>query len=138
MKDIKIKIQMEQQDSLGEKNNVDFTTEAKLYIKNDGIYIIYKETELTGMEDTTTTIKIQNNKVAIKRFGKNNSNMIFEKDKEYISRYQISQGFLNMNIFTRELRINTENIEKLNLYIEYDLNLTNLFEGYNKLTLSII
>ena len=72
--DVKINIRTNQYDDNGYVDTINLDTIANLYNKNNDIYIVYKE-EIEGLK-TTTTIKISDNEVSIKRFGNTNSNMI--------------------------------------------------------------
>ncbi|MDF2533142.1 MAG: hypothetical protein K0Q65_2723, partial [Clostridia bacterium] len=50
-----------QTDHSGEKNEIEFFVEGTYTEKGDSIYITYKESALSGMEGTTTTLKILSN-----------------------------------------------------------------------------
>ena len=47
------------QENDGEKDKIELITEGSMYKKGDSYYITYKESQLTGMEGTTTTVKVQ-------------------------------------------------------------------------------
>ena len=70
------------QNNDGEKDKIELITEGSMYKKGDAYYITYKESELTGMDGTTTTVKVQDKKVTILRFGTNNTQLIFEKGRK--------------------------------------------------------
>ena len=78
--EVKINIHTIQYNEYGEKNDIIAKATGTLHEKRDNIYVIYKEKE-EGKE-TTTSIKIENDKVTIKRFGeitKKNPNVIYQK-----------------------------------------------------------
>ncbi|HSQ33618.1 MAG TPA: DUF1934 domain-containing protein [Peptostreptococcaceae bacterium] len=137
MEKIMIKIKSEQINEYGEKDTMEFISEGKLYTKNNNIYLTYEESEITGMENTTTTIKIQNNEVVIKRFGKNNSTMVFDKYKKYISKYETAQGNFNMEIITGDINIDIKEENKIKIYINYQIRIDGLFEGNNTININV-
>lgn len=137
MEKIMIKIKSEQINEYGEKDTMEFISEGKLYTKNNNIYLTYEESEITGMENTTTTIKIQNNEVVIKRFGKNNSTMVFDKDKKYISKYETSQGNFNMEIITTDINIDIKEENIIKIYINYQIRIDGLFEAKNTININV-
>ena len=73
MKDIMLKIVGKQvmKDGKGdsEEQVMEFMTEGQLYERNGSTYLMYKETELSGMEGCTTSLKISGDTVRMKRFG---------------------------------------------------------------------
>jgi uncharacterized beta-barrel protein YwiB (DUF1934 family) len=137
MKKVIVKIKSEQINENGEKDLMEFISEGKLYNKNNNIYITYEESEITGMENTTTTIKVQNDEVTIKRFGKNNSTMVFGKNKKHIVKYETTQGIFNMEIITNDINININEENKIDIYINYKIKIDGLFEGKNTISISV-
>ncbi|MCI5892931.1 MAG: DUF1934 domain-containing protein [Clostridiales bacterium] len=59
----------------GENEAIELDTMGKYAIRNNKIYIIYKESEMTGYEDTTTTIKVTDGNVSVSRSGRYTSKM---------------------------------------------------------------
>lgn len=59
----------------GENETIELDTMGKYAVRNKKIYIIYKESEMTGYEDTTTTIKVAEGSVSVSRSGKYPSKM---------------------------------------------------------------
>ncbi|NLP46002.1 MAG: DUF1934 domain-containing protein [Epulopiscium sp.] len=98
------------------------------YQKNDKFYITYKESELTGMEGTTTTIKVEKNAVSILRFGKNNATMIFEMGKKHTSHYDTPHGSFMIAMSTKEMNIDL-NQDGGSIYVKYALELDHMAIG---------
>lgn len=61
----------------GEGETIELDTRGKYAIRNNKIYIIYKESELTGYENTTTTIKVTDGSVSVSRSGRYPSKMSY-------------------------------------------------------------
>ncbi len=53
----------------GNEESIELTTAGRLYRKNGNYYIIYKESELTGMEGVTTTLKVEDKRITLMRNG---------------------------------------------------------------------
>lgn len=77
--------------------------------KKDNQYIVkYDETELSGMEGTTTTIIIRDNSFSLNREGSTETQMDFENNKESAILYKTPYGIINMKVFTQEVNINID------------------------------
>ena len=50
MKDIMLKIIGKQVTSESEEEQLEFVTEGKYYVKGDSVYLLYDESEFSGME----------------------------------------------------------------------------------------
>ena len=117
-------------------SNMSFATEGTIYKKESSIYITYVESEVTGMEGTTTTIKIKDDIVTIMRFGAISSQLVFEKNKQHISYYETKQGSFSIGVTAKKLDIDIdENGGSINA--EYVIQLNNSDIGKNKFHLNI-
>lgn len=123
-----------------EENKIELTTEGTFYKKNDNSYIVYDESELSGMEGATTTLKIEdNNKVHMKRFGTSSADFKFEKNRNYETTYMTIHGVLTINVFTKTLGIQIdEETGKGSIKISYDLKITGGIETFNTLEVELM
>ncbi|MGL5749574.1 MAG: DUF1934 domain-containing protein, partial [Paraclostridium sp.] len=117
MLNVDVSVKTKQVDKLGNKDYIEMVSFGSLYEKKDHMYVIYKE-ELGNKEEVTTTIKIFEDEVSIKRFGNLNSNMVFNCNKPYVSRYHTAQGIFEIQINTNKLDI-TKNKNDLDINIGY-------------------
>ena len=69
MKEITLEITGRQQYEGVEEDQMEFVTDGKLYIRNGVVYIIYDETEVSGMEGCKTTIRLGESSVKMRRTG---------------------------------------------------------------------
>lgn len=137
-KDVVIKIKTSQVDLKGASDDMELVTKGEFYTKDDSMYIVYQETELSGMEGTTTMLKISDDLLVMKRYGSNTSKMVFEKGKRFKTRYRTSQGDLSMEILTNYVDISmNEDNSKIDIDLVYDINIAGIFEGKNKMNISI-
>ena len=70
------------------------------------VLLEYQETELTGMEGTTTTFDVNGSKVTLTRTGTVNSQMVFEEGRQHTSLYETPFGEVTVDIQTSRLRHN--------------------------------
>ena len=85
-------------------DSTELMTEGVMEVLENGFRITYEESELTGMEGTTTTFDVQGRRVILSRTGKVNSQMVFEEGKQHTSMYETPFGELAVDIQTSTLR----------------------------------
>lgn len=86
-------------------NDTELMTEGVMTIADDGeIVLSYQETELTGMEGTTTRFTIRGDVVILDRIGAVTSQMIFQLGMPHSSIYHTPWGDLLVDISTSQLR----------------------------------
>ena len=86
MKEIMIRIKGRQANDETGEDFMEFVTEAKLYKRGEAIYLIYEESELSGVPGCKTRLKLKDGEVQMKRFGAGagaGSEIRFEKGKRY-------------------------------------------------------
>ena len=102
----------------------------------DGFKAIYEETEISGMEGTTTILTIKENQVILEREGTTSTKMIFKEDEDSIVLYNTPYGMLEIAISTNNLDVKIdEDNEKLD--IEYEMSVYGQPPFNTKLSLSI-
>ena len=138
MKDVILKIKGTQMPSGEEEDVIELITEGKVYNKDNAKYLVYEESELSGMEGCTTTLKITDEKMEMKRFGRASSQLIFEKGKRHVTNYNTPYGNFRMEILTKKLDLLIDDNEKGTISLEYRMSLQGLSEGSNKLDIEIM
>lgn len=81
-------------------------TDGAMTLTADGLLLSYQETELTGMEGTTTTFEVKGPRVILTRSGTVNSQMVFEEGRRHTSLYETPFGELPVDIRTSALKHN--------------------------------
>ena len=85
-------------------DTVELTTEGRMTIADDGeIALEYRETELTGMDGTTTRFTIRDDTVTLCRTGSINNEMRFHVGYPHMSLYETPMGALTVEIVTEKL-----------------------------------
>jgi uncharacterized beta-barrel protein YwiB (DUF1934 family) len=110
-----------QTEKSGEKSEIEFFAEGSYIEKNGIIYITYKETELSGMEGTTTTLKIAEKSLSIMRFGTHNSKLEFRQGEQTLTNYHTPYGNIEIIIDTHLLDMNLQLEGKSTIYLKYSL-----------------
>ena len=138
MNSVKLKIKGTQIRPDGEKDTIELVTEGKCYEKNNCTFLVYDESEISGMEGSTTTLKIEEKKIMMKRFGANESKLIFEKDVKHVSVYQTIYGNMDMEVTTSHIDIKKDQkgLKKINL--SYKLCVCGNEDIKNKLCVEVI
>ena len=117
-------------------NDIELVTEGKYYKKGDHYYVTYKETEMTGMEGVTTTLKIGNGKIVLMRFGESNSQLIFEKGQKHVNYYETAYGAFTVGVFSNQVNIDI-NDSGGEVFVDYLLEINNMATSMNDFNLQI-
>ena len=131
--EVKVNIHTIQYNEYGERNDIKVNSIGTLYEKKDNTYVIYKEIE-DGRE-TTTSIKIESDKVTIKRFGEINSTMIFRENHTINSNYATPQGMFVVETKTTKLNIDAK--EDITINVNYNIEIKDMFRGCNEIKINI-
>lgn len=115
---------------------IELVTQGQYYKRNSKYYVTYKETELTGMEGTTTTLKIDGEKVTMMRFGGNNTQLIFEKGQKHLCGYETPYGAFTVGVYSNEVDVHVDD-NGGELSANYQIEIDNLIAGTNDFYMSI-
>ncbi|RCX17852.1 uncharacterized beta-barrel protein YwiB (DUF1934 family) [Anaerobacterium chartisolvens] len=111
-------------------NHVELVTEGRYYKKADTYYAVYKESEVTGMEGTTTTLKISDRSVTLMRFGTVNTQFIFEQGQKHMSYYDTVNGAFTIGIFTNEVDVSVDD-DGGQIKVDYEIEIDGQKSGIN-------
>ena len=142
MKDIMLKIVGRQvsNDGTGSSDEqvMEFVTEGQLYERNGSTYLLYKETEMSGLEGCTTSLKVKGDTVRMKRYGAVlpiDTVMEFQKGKRYEGLYETPYGSFEMEILTNSV---DNRLDEGVLDIDYAISLKGLAETHSRLNITIL
>ncbi len=113
-----------------------FVTEGSFYKEEDNYYISYDESNLTGMEGTTTTFKIEPNSVTLIRFGSVSSLMVFEKGRRHVSEYNTEHGTFEIGIMAQNLSVDLDDLGG-HINVEYVIEVNNQVASYTTFDLKV-
>lgn len=141
MKDITLKITGKQQYEGIEEDQMEFVTDGKLYVRNGVVYIMYDETEVSGMEGCKTTISLGDRSVKMRRTGEIgfNTELYFETGKRFNSIYETPYGPMGVEVLTDFVK-NDFDLEKCqgSIDVQYQVSMEGLAEGRNRLTINVM
>lgn len=135
LKNILIKLQGSQEVNSQKVDSVELTTTGTIERLDEGCKIVYEESELTGMQGTTTTIIVEKTgKITLNRAGTTNSCLVFEEGQKHMSYYDMGEGAFTISVYTEYLEAD---INKLGgeIEIEYLLEIDNKMVGSNTIRL---
>ena len=122
----------------GMEDVIQLMTEGEIYRKSNNDYIIYDETEVSGMKGTTTTLEIDGNKMSIIRLGSTNSHMTFERGKKNFNTYATPYGDMVMSIYTRSLAVDYDkDHQPVDIRVDYSVEIQGLMETTNELNIHV-
>lgn len=99
---------LSKQGNLKDDNDIEVVTPGEFYKKDDCYYAVYNETKISGMEGTTTTMKIYPNTFSLIRMGTTATKMEFKVNSEDTVLYNTPYGILEIKIETKNLKINVD------------------------------
>ncbi len=119
-----------------EPETIELTTEGCFYMEDGKIRLVYEETEISGMEGTTTTLNIVPDKITLNRFGTQIIDMEFSSGQRYKTIYRTPFGDMPMEILTKNIEVNFQKRPlDLKATIDYEVSVKNFFSGRNKMTI---
>lgn len=115
---------------------IELSVAGVMYQKESATYVTYQESEASGLGKTQTTIKIEDERVSLIRFGDSAVHLIFEQGKKHTAYYDMGFGSLSVGVQTYELSHTIgEHGGKLN--IRYAMEMNNALVGENQLTVTV-
>lgn len=129
-KDVIISVKGSQISDDSDENVMELITEGKYYKKGDTYFITYKESEVTGMKGTTTTLKVAGNTVTLMRFGSVNSQFVFQRGQKHVSYYDTEYGAFTISVYTNQMEIKVDD-NGGEIRVGYELEIDNNRTGDN-------
>lgn len=143
MKDIMLRItgkQISRNNDI-EDSEIEFITQAVAYRKPDAIYIVYNESEVSGMEGIKANLRIgDDGEIRLKRFSDEMSanTMNFSEGNRFEGFYETPVGVIPMEVLTNSIEKHLdEELFTGSLDIDYDVSLKGLAETHTHLRIEI-
>ncbi len=116
---------------------IELITPGKLVKQNDDYIITYKESELTGLGDTETTLHVEPRRVTMTRAGSVFSQMVFEQGRKHLSYYDFgAEGGMSIGVNAHKVNTNfTDNGGLID--VEYAVEIENKINGYNNIKIEV-
>lgn len=113
-----------------EPDAMELVTSGTLEERDGGYTLSYQESELTGLEGTTTVFHIRDGQVTLMREGEVNSLMVFEEGRRHLSMYDTPYGALAIGINTRRMRTDLGPLGG-DIEIQYAIEVDHALTGLN-------
>lgn len=111
-------------------------TEGTLCREREGWALRYREGEDSGLGDTVTTLRLEEDRAVLERAGETTSRMVFQVGEPYVCRYATPCGELSMTV--RTLRLDWALDETGGkVFLVYKLQLERGEVGENRLRLTV-
>ena len=141
MKEVMIRIKGKQVTRESGEDEMEFMTEGKLYERNGTVYLLYEETELSGVPGCKTRLRLRDGEIQMKRIGDapgTGTEICFEKGKRYTGYYQTPFGPIEIEVLTNNVVSSITEEGGGNINIDYDISLKGLTEGRNVIDITLM
>lgn len=103
---------------------IELITAGRYYSKDGSYYISYKESEATGFEGVTTTLKVDGeNSVTLIRNGRHSSRLYLEKGRRHLCHYDTGMGQLMVGVSGCRILSKLDDLGgELSFYYSLDVN----------------
>lgn len=135
-RDVMISIVGSQQYDEPEPDKIELVTPGRYYLREGNYFISYQESQLTGMEGTRTTVKVEPGKISITRTGRSHSQMCFVPGQRNASLYQTEYGPLHVTTVTQQME-STLGQEGGSLEIRYAVEINQVYTATNHLKITV-
>ena len=123
-------------DAAGESDKMSLVTEGRLIRVDDGYTVTYEESEITGLDGTTTTLRVNKDSVTLIRQGNVDAIMLFEAGKTHLTDYSTDNGNITLGITTRNIDISLGDTGG-NIKVDYILEYDRAYGGRNRLNINV-
>ncbi|MBC9784553.1 DUF1934 family protein [Heliobacillus mobilis] len=104
-KDVLVSVLGTQTNDVGEKDTIHLITEGKMFKKPTSYYIVYNESEISGMEGTTTTLKVEPHRVTLNRMGSSEFKQTFEEGVLHQGVYHTPFGSMHLGVIPSKVDV---------------------------------
>ncbi len=120
-----------------DKTTTELFTKGKMYKKNNHTYLTYKETETTGYEGCTTTLKIEEQgRVTMMRSGSASSHLVLQPGTRNVGRYTIYGNPMEIGVFAENLQWQLTD-DSASLHMSYTLDMNSVLMSENELFIDV-
>lgn len=135
-KEVLILVKAQQTNEYGDVDSQEFFAKGNLFDKKGAFFIVYNESEVTGMQGTTTSLKIEPDRVTLNRMGTSEQKQVFEEGLRHRGNYITPYGGLSMTVIPSKVQVNLTE-EGGSIKLEYALEVENYKISDNELTILV-
>ena len=120
-----------------DQTTAELFTEGKMYKKNNHTYLTYQESEITGYEGCTTTLKIEDQgRVTMTRNGSTSSHLVLQPGIRNIGRYTVYGNPMEIGVFAENLEWKLTD-DSASLHMAYTLDMNSILMSENELFIDV-
>ncbi|MBR1781779.1 MAG: DUF1934 domain-containing protein [Oscillospiraceae bacterium] len=119
-----------------DNDRIELVTEGKLEEMEGALRLSYEESELTGLEGTTTLFHVEPERITLLRTGTVNSEMVFERNKRHRSLYSTPFGDMEIGVTARRLS-STLDTKGGRIEIDYDVEINHMLAGQSLFRINV-
>ena len=141
MKEVMVRIKSMQVSREAGSDEMEFVTVAKLYKRNGALYLLYEESEFSGMPGCRTRLRLRDDEVQMKRFGEGagiGNELRFKKGSRYTGLYETPFGPIEMEVLTNDVASTISEEGTGQVDIDYEVSLKGLLEGRNRMNITLM
>lgn len=121
---------------LDEEGVIELITPGSLSREGGDYLITYKESQLTGLDGTVTTLRVAGRRVTLSRVGDVSTHLVFEQGHRHLSYYDTGQGHLTVGVSARRVRSALTEAGGL-IELDYELVIDDALSGENHIRVSV-
>lgn len=103
------------------RSEMEIEVEGSITTKKSACYLIYKEPEGTGLDNTTTSLKIEEGKITLIRTGSTSLKQVFIRGEETYSEYKTPYGNFPITVNSKEVKAELIK-DKGKIFLQYDIS----------------
>jgi uncharacterized beta-barrel protein YwiB (DUF1934 family) len=135
-KEVLITVNSKMDDSAGKQDAMSFVTEGKLTRDNGEYTLSYEESEITGLNGTTTILKVSDQSVTLIRHGNISAMMLFEVGKTHLTDYNTEYGSVMLGVTAKKVDVNL-NEGGGHIHVDYILEYNRSYGGRNSIQVEV-
>jgi len=125
-----------QRDAQGEETRIELITPGHYYEKNGVQYIVYQDSEVSGLEGAKTMLKVYDQYVVLVRMGSVAHKQEFRLGTKSYSTYVTPYVTMEMGTLTQNINLALSGPAK-NIHIRYELEINGQWQSTNTLSISV-
>lgn len=125
-----------QRDAQGEESRIELITAGHYYEKNGVQYIVYKDSEVSGLEGAKTMLKVYDQYAVLVRMGSVKHRQEFRLGTKSQSTYVTPHVTMEIGILTQNIELAVNALAK-DIHIRYELEINGQWQSTNTLSISV-
>lgn len=117
-------------------DSMELVTEGWLQRDGARYTLAYEESELTGLDNTRTTLQVDGEQVTMVRMGEFNAQMVFQEGRRHLSMYNTPYGSMVIGVNTRHLLVDLNDQGGI-IEVDYAIEVDHEVAGRNVFSITV-